>query len=296
MNVLTKAFVVVVTILSVVLVALVVPFAARVPNYAEQFEQMKQDRDAQLKLAQDARNEILNDFAKKGEEFEATRDALTTLTAELDRANADNKALQTKLDQAQTTLARNSAAMEVASRMNASQSDQITQQADVINKQIAALGDLQGQNADLNQVLIDTKMDVRRLSDNYLRIQEENKALSQQLIETQAKLDTSLVKLAGFMKDAGVVVEQDAGVLPPDGTTIRGSVTKVDQPTEGITFVQVNVGKRDLVKEGMEFVVYRGDKYVANVKIASVDTAESVGTLTLGGGIQEGDAVRAGGR
>jgi len=66
---------------------------------------------------------------------------------------------------------------------------------------------------------------------------------------------------------------------------------------EGLTFVQVNVGKRDLVKEGMEFTVYRGDQFVAKIKIASVDTAESVGQLTLSElAVQEGDAVRAGGR
>ncbi|MBX2851939.1 MAG: hypothetical protein KTR15_09365, partial [Phycisphaeraceae bacterium] len=53
MNALTKAFVVVVTILSVVLVALVIPFAARVQNYASDYEQMEQNYKAQLANAKE---------------------------------------------------------------------------------------------------------------------------------------------------------------------------------------------------------------------------------------------------
>ena len=59
LNALTKAFVVVVTILAVVLVALVVPFAARVPDYAEQYKQKEQELKAQLAVSQETRNKIL---------------------------------------------------------------------------------------------------------------------------------------------------------------------------------------------------------------------------------------------
>jgi|GEM_PF-1174200 len=292
LNVLTKAFVVVVTILSVVLVALVVPFAARVPDYAEQYEQKEQELKTQIALSQETATKVRNAIAAKGSELDTALESISTLTAELDRANNDNKTLQTQLDQARVVVARSSAGLEVASRMNESQASQVTQQAELIQKQIAALGELQGQNAELAQVLIDTKMDVRRLSDNYLRIQEENKALSQQLLESQASLKAALTKLEAFA-DAS----PDTGpVIPQEGLTIRGSVTKIDQPTEGITFVQVNIGTRDQVKPGMEFTVHRGDEFIGKIQIASVDTAESVGQLTLGGGIKEGDAVRAGGR
>ncbi|MEM6506067.1 MAG: hypothetical protein AAF711_11540 [Planctomycetota bacterium] len=296
MNALTKAFVVVVTILSVVLVALVVPFAARVPDYASQYEQMKQDRDTQLALAQEAATKVRNDIAAAGSELEDALESISALTAELDRANNDKKALETELTQARITVDRSAAGLEIAARTSETQGNQINEQAEQINQYISQVGVLQNQNADLSQVLINERSKVRRLSDNYMRIQEENKALEQRLLETTALLETALGKLAVFEENAAEAVAEGAVVLPPDGVIIRGSVTKIDQVTDNLTFVEINVGTRDLVKEGMEFLVYRGDEFVAKVQIASVDTAASVGQLTTGGGIQDGDLVLAGKR
>jgi len=296
LNALTKAFVVVVTILSVVLVALVIPFAARVPDYAEQYEAMKLDRDAQLAKAQQTAAEVRSAIAEKGSELESALESISQLTSELDAANNANKALQAQLDQSRTTASRAAAGLEIAARDNESKSQQIDKQSELIQQQLGQIADLQSQRGDLSQSLIEARANIRRLSDNYMRIQEQNKSLNQQLLESQAKLETALDQLAGYVEDVEVTLADAENKQPRGGTVIRGSVTKIDQVTDGLTFVQVNVGKRDLVKEGMEFTVYRGDAFVGKIEIASVDTAEAVGQLTLGGGVQEGDAVRAGGR
>lgn len=292
MNALTKAFVVVVTILSVVLVALVIPFAARVPDYASQYEQMKQDRDTQLALAQEAATKVRNAIAAKGSELESALESISSLTTELDAANNQAKALEAKLSQAQLTVERNSAAMQIAAAESQAKSDRLSQQAEQIKTYISTVAELQGQRSDLSLSLIEERSKVRRLSDNYLRIQEENKSLAQQLLEKTALLKAANEQLAVFAEKEGDL--PPAAVEPP--MPIRGSVTKIEQVTDGLTFVQLNVGTRDLVKENMEFTVYRGDEFVGKVRIASVDTADSVGQLFIGGGVQEGDAVRAGGR
>jgi myosin heavy subunit len=297
LNALTKAFVVVVTILSVILVALVIPFAARVDDYASQYEQMKQDRNTQLALAQEAATKVRNAIAAKGSELETALESISSLTAELDRANNDAKALEAKLDQAQLTIDRNSAAMEITSKDNQNKSDQLSKLNEQLQTHIATIAELQSERADLSQVLIDERGKVRRLSDNFMRIQEENKALQQQLLEKTALLTVAMEELEVLKQGAEERVADKTTVRPPKGVVIRGSVTKIDQPAEGITFVQVNVGTRDLVKEGMEFTVHRGDEFVGKIEIASVDTAASVGQVTLSeGSFEEGDKVRAGGR
>lgn len=294
MNALTKAFVVVVTILSVILVALVVPFAARVPDYASQYEQMKQDRDTQLALAQEAAAKVRSDIAKVGTELEDISTQNAQLTTELGARENEIKSLAAKLSQAQLTVDRNSAAMQIAAAESQAKSDRLSQQADQINQYIGTVAELQGKGSDLSLALIEERSKVRRLSDNYLRIQEENKALAQQLLEKTALLKIATEKLVIYEPKDGDATPD--APLPPQGLAIRGSVTKIDQVTDGLTFVQLNVGTRDLVKENMEFTVYRGDEFVGKVRIASVDTADSVGQLFIGGGVQEGDAVRAGGR
>lgn len=294
MNALTKAFVVVVTILSVVLVALVVPFAARVPDYAQQYEEMKQDRDAQLARATQTAADVRAKIAEAGTDLADAQSTIASLTAELDASNNANKTLQTRIDQLQVTVARASAGLEISANENKVKSENLAKNADLIQQQLTQIADLQSQRGDLSQTLIEARANIRRLSDNYMRIQEENKALNQKLLESQTALKKAMTTLAGYVEDAEEAIAKN--VQPQDGTVIRGSVTKIDQFTDGLTFVQVNIGKRDLVKEGMEFTVYRGDAFVGKIQIASVDTAEAVGQLTLGGGVQEGDAVRAGGR
>jgi len=290
LNALTKAFVVVVTILSVVLVALVVPFAARVPDYAQQYKEMEQDRDAQLKKAQEAAALVRNAIAAKGSELESSLASISSLTSELDRANNDNKALQTQLNQSRETASRSAAGLEISARNNETKSQTIAKQSELIKDQLGQIASLSSQRGDLSQSLIEARGNIRRLSDNYMRIQEQNKSLNQQLLESQASLKVALEKLAVF-------IDIDENPLTPESpVAIRGTVTKIDQVTDGITFVQVNVGKRDLVKPGMTFTVSRGDAFIAKVKISSVDTAEAVGELTLGGGVQEGDTVQTGGR
>lgn len=293
MNALTKAFVVVVTILSVVLVALVVPFAARVPDYAQQFKEMEQDRDTQLAKAQQTAADVRSAIAEAGTDIAAAQETIAKLTAELGQANNANKVLQTQLEQSRVTVSQASAGLEIAARDNEQKSQQITKQAELIQQQLGQIADLSSQRGDLSQSLIEARANIRRLSDNYMRIQEENKSLNQQLLERTADLKKAKDALAGYVDDVEETIATN--VQPQGGIKIEGSVTGIDE-AQGITFVQVNVGKRDLVKQGMKFTVSRGDEWIGNIVIDVVDTAEAVGKLTLGGGVQEGDVIKAGGR
>ncbi|MFK7789648.1 MAG: hypothetical protein AB8C95_09190 [Phycisphaeraceae bacterium] len=294
MNALTKAFVVVVTILSVVLVALVVPFAARVPDYAQQYQEMEQDRDAQLAKAAQTAAEVRAAIAEAGSDVEKLATTNANLLAELGTATNEIKGLQVQLDQARITASRSAAGLEISARDNEAKSQSLAKQSDLVKEQLEKIASLSNQRGELSTSLIEARSNIRRLSENYLRIQEQNKALNQQLLESQAALKTAMDKLAGFVEDADEIVL--TSVTPPAGVKIEGSVTKTDQITDEITFVQINVGKRDLVKAGMEFTVSRGDAFIAKIKISSVDTAEAVGEVTLGGGVQDGDKVQAGGR
>ena len=292
MNALTKAFVVVVTILAVVLVALVVPFAARVPDYAQQYREMEQARDAQLAKANETAAQVRADIAAMGDKYEDALDSISALTAELNQVNNKVKDLDARNAQLELTLDRSAAALEIATRENEVKSNNINEQAQLIQDQIAQIAALTSQRGDLSQILIDARAQIRRLSDNFRRIQEENKSLEQQLLEKTASLDAAMKQLIALKPE---IEDEPLTTDPP--LPIRGTVTQInDDSTTGIVLVQVNVGTRDLVKEGMEFTVSRGDEYIGKIKITTLDTDAAVGQLTLGGGVQEGDAVRAGGR
>lgn len=292
LNALTKAFVVVVTILAVILVALVVPFAARVPDYARQYKDLKLELDAQVAKAGVEVQKYRAEQAAFGTKLDDKDKEVIKLRSENASLMSDLKAEQAKVAAADAATAKAVAALEVATRTSEANNAQLAANADVIQKSIATLGELNAQIADLSQTIITVRAENSRLSQNYLRIQEENKALVTKLEELALKYD-EIIKVAQGM---GIDLEAKLAGTVPSGIEIRGSVTKIDQVSDGLTFVQVNVGTRDQVKEGMEFTVYRGDQFVGTIKIATVDTAEAVGRLTLGTGIQEGDKVRTGGR
>lgn len=298
MNVLTKAFVVVVTILSVILVTLVVSFAAQVPNYAQQFKDKDLALRTQIKDSSEEVAKIRAEMAEKGTAAEEYSKQVMDLNSKLSSVTSDRTALEARIAELQNTMARLTAALEVAGRVNENKDAQIAEMSGLVNQQIAMIGDQQGQVADLTQTLINVREDNRRLANNYLRIQEENKALAQRNEEMQASIDGLKTVLVKVKRDIDIDKElSDIAVKPKGDTVIRGSVVKIEQ-VKDLTFVQVNVGTRDQVKEGMEFTVHRGDTYIGNIKIASVDIDESVGRLTLsaGPGIEAGDAIKAGGR
>lgn len=293
MNALTKTLVVVVTILAVILVALVIPFAARVPDYAQQYRDAEAGLKAQVEAASEDAAKARAEMAEKGEDIRKYLEDIKKLSSDNEIVKSDRTALEAKLAQAENTMARLTAALEVANRVNENKDGAISELNDLVNKQIASLGDQQSQIADLTQNLINVRADNRRLSQNYLRIQEENKALSQRLTEATARVDVLTEQVVALKGDP----EEALPPVPGGGAIIRGSVVKIEQVNAGLTFVQLNVGTRDLVKEGMEFTVHRGDEFVGKVQIATVDQAESVGRMTLTStAVKEGDAVRAGGR
>lgn len=293
MNVLTKAFVVVVTVLAVILVALVVPFVAQVTDYKVQYTNLKEQLRAQVEVSS---KEVAEERSKMAVAATSSEDLIAANKA----LAAKNEGLQTELTKALATnvnyaetVERLSSSGDVAARVNASNAEQIKEQGTVLESQLELIASLRQQNSDLNQTMIAVKSKNRTLSTNFLRIQEVNKALVTQLNETKAALDKVN---KDYFALAGEQPPQDGptGKLPPE---IKGSVVKIDPVTEGVTFVQINVGTRDQVQKGMEFTVSRGDSFIGTIQISHVDVGEAVGQLTLkNGDIKEGDSVRFGKR
>jgi len=66
----------------------------------------------------------------------------------------------------------------------------------------------------------------------------------------------------------------------------------------GDTFVQLNVGSQDAVRENMEFLVFRGaDQYLGTVVVDNVTDQASTARLRLaaaGAEVRPGDQVLAG--
>ena len=84
--------------------------------------------------------------------------------------------------------------------------------------------------------------------------------------------------------------------LPPGGITavpdsLSGKVVAINKPW---SFVVLNIGKKNQLREGVELVVTRGETYVGKIRTVSVDASTAVADIlpdSAQGEIQIGDGV-----
>ncbi|MEM1212308.1 MAG: hypothetical protein AAGI68_08405 [Planctomycetota bacterium] len=286
MNILTKAFVVLVTVLSILLVALVIPFVAQQTTTETELTDLKTQlaaanrqlnadakeksekldlKDAQLQQLQTAQTERDNKLIELTGTLNLRSDEKKKLEQDLAKAEANNQVL-TRVFDAQAARIKT-----LADNLLSAQKTQIEQ-----NTQIA---DLTANNAKKEQDLAVLRLQVQKL--------QEDQTATLAVVDTlQGKLDAATQALGG---------EAAASALPPVAPDIRGQVTRVQSPLDNLTLVEINVGKRDGVATDMVFRVHRGDNFLGELTILTVERGLAVGQLSLvQGDVKPGDSISAG--
>lgn len=290
MSVLTKVFVILVTILSVMLVALIVPFVANTQNFKQMHDEEKAVRMSAERTA-----------ALRQGELSAAQQKESELTASLKRQNENlvtqiNVLSQNLADaesQALTERAKNSKFEVDLGRLTAAnqQYAQITQEVQAELKQRRSkMVDLQTKliqmsdhNNELQSQLESLTRQVRRIREQTIALQEQN-----------AELEGKLAQLPPDVKTALFAEQTQAAPFVPE-TPIKGRVTSISK-LDDETFVQVNIGTNDGVEQNMKFLVHRSNQFVATLVITTVDSQAAAGRLELlQGDITVGDSVLTGG-
>lgn len=296
MSVLTRLFVIAVTILSVALVAVIVPFVAQTENYRSQVtaaetarvraEVTARLRDAEMTRLQERESErilklnsqnqgLTTEVARLSEELNTSRALLATAKAE----NANNGA----------NLAHLSASHE--------------QFALIVESMRKELNERRGQALDQQKKIIE-------LADESDRLKAELDSLTRQVRqyqETTVALEdrnADLEKMLGRLDPAirQQIEGQDvAGASPsrsfmPD-YLIDGQITNISR-LDDETFVELNIGSNDGVEKNMKFRIHRGGDFIANLVVTVVDIDACSGRVTLvddGQQVVVGDSVQTGG-
>lgn len=281
MSPLTKAFVVLATILSVVMVTLTVAVVARVDDYRSQYQEVVAARDKAIKDDVKTRAEIQASLTAASMQAEKAKADLEAMAAQL-KTSED---AQVQRGQEIANLLEQNARLAAAQASTAQLNEALSRRNEALNDQVAAVtGNITDVVAKFDQAtreLVVVKADLDRLETDYRALAEQNQAL-------EAQNAAQANKLQGY-------IEQ--GITPvPVVAEVDGAVTRVEKVSDQLTLVQVNVGTRDNVENDMQFTVFRGDEYVGTIKITRVDTDASVGELTLGGGVRAGDRIQSGRR
>lgn len=284
MNTITKVFVVLLTIFSIAFVMAVITHVGK----EQEWRQLATDYRAQAMSAEAARNNLLAVSAaeKQGlaQKIEALNDANERQLGMLQRAEADRDAARAELASVQ----HEKAAQQITITKLTGQLELLTREAGQLRSQRNQLDqdyvELQKRNADLNDRN-------REFSIQNLTMAEQIRRFQQQLYAKEEEIER-LQKLSGVPPaERPMIVKQEMEkarpTAPPSGLAIRGHIEELRGK-----LATISVGAADGVREGMTFVVYRGQQYLGDLVIAHVEPNRSTGDLTIvEGEVAVGDRV-----
>lgn len=281
---LTKAFVVLVTVLAILLVALQVSSVAQYDDLRGRLAEVDTARSAAestARLREQQRAELEQSYnvqlGERDGQVREARNQVTSLQAQLASAQESARAARTDLERWEASLERLSAAETLnAAELKALNEELVARRQESV-EQRTRLIESTGRIAELSTQSESLEAQVRRMRERLQAIQEANREMENRLAR------------------AGVadVAEDDLPVAPSH--TIAGQITRVQQRGDDV-LVQVNVGENDGVSERMEFMVHRGERFLGRLVIDAVEPDSAVGHLRLiQDEIREQDAIYAGG-
>lgn len=292
MSILTKVFVVLVTFLSVLLVALVVPFVARTEDFKTKL-QAEQDLKLRAQAAARARESEITELAsREGERFTALMaekrnltSTITQLSESLASANSGVQQLQADKAKQEANLNRLTAAADQYGQITKSLQEELNLRRD-------QLVDLQTRSIELADRNDDLATQLEAANRQVRRSREQTVELQQQI----TRLEGFVAKLDPAIRQQITAADQTVGdteFVP--ATTIRGHITRVEQ-AGGETFVQMDIGGNDGVEVNMKFWVHRGGQFLGTAVVVKVDTNASAARMRIvEGAVAAGDTVLTGG-
>jgi septal ring factor EnvC (AmiA/AmiB activator) len=268
---LTRIFVVLLVILSLLLAAGTVTFVSTIDNYRKSAELTMQQLRAEKARAEQQAAEISTMQAQVKESYDAaTRqlEAMKNQQLALQQTIADR---DTQNAQLKTQVATQGADVtRLAEALKASE-DTKSKFNDTIVAQRQQMDQLQSQSADLNRTVNDLT--------NRLDITEQQRRnFAEQLEEARnqnTKLGSALRELGG--NPQAIIASQTFS--GPGAQKINGVIREV-RMIAGVPYATISVGSADAVQRGMQFnIVTRNGQFLGKLVVDTVEPNESTGRL-----------------
>ena len=287
MHVLTKIFIVLVSMLAVLLVPLVVVYAHNEDSYRSRYEQERAVAATANMLLQQAQTASSSVLARNELELQELSLGKSQLTRDLQDANsklrqleaalASSEKLQANIDAKLAVLASSSKAGQELTESLVNELRTLRQDAMQDAKRVVQL----------DEALRDVSAQLQVAVAARRAVQEELQQLREELRQA---VNTARI----FQQKYGRL---DGGPLPPPVRNLDATVVNVRRGADQ-TLAEINAGSRDGVEEGWIMMVARGGNFLANLRIIAVDINRSTGVIELEdtdsrGEVQPGDRVLA---
>ena len=288
MHILTKVFVVLVSLLAIA----VVPLAAVQASNQSVLRQQIKDKDIQVSAA---RSELDTERALRAKAENDTALQIKDLDAEKNRLQSDLaqnglrvRSLEADIAQSKIRLASLEQTIAVTMDVDRAKTELTKTLSEELDKQRTMLTDCEGIRIAVEQKLGKTDSDLRVAQEALGDLKEQIASLSSEKVKSDQVVQSFTAKFGPTDADSGSSI---AVATIPD-RNVSASIVNVRR-TDNQVYAEIDAGSRDGVKVGWTMTIGDGARFIGKLKITSVDVNKSVGTVELEDIAARG-AVRAG--
>ena len=274
MHILTKIFIVLVTLLAVAMVPLVATFTMNENSYRTKYRAADDQRRVATVRAQDAETALAAQRMQLQQEIDTRQGAIDSLRSQSAQSLATISSLEARIGTLEAQIAQSNANLQTLS--NASEVNSELKQRFV------------NENYNLREEVIDSERMVMEMEDQLeqaryeadearrasQKSKEERYNMEKQLDALQARIDAYISKY-GELESVTAV---ETGIAPD--RTMTSTVLTVSRNNDDV-LVEINAGSRDGVQEGWIMTVGDDGTFLGRLQIEDVDINRSIGRVTL---------------
>lgn len=281
MHILTKVFVLIAAVLSIMMASLAIAYSVNVDRITANY------RDA-LAAADTAITDQASQNAIHGQERAALQEDISRMQDELASRNADSRRLEATNSELRIALRQAEAARESISSKIAQLGVTTETQAKIIDEYKTELSRLRDGELAYRDDKIDLEKAISDLESQVSVYEQVKRALQEKIQDLQLAMgnDTGGNVAAGNNNAPQLPIERS-------GSVIRGSIDEVvADPNSGFTRVRINLGSNDrLSKNTRLYIIRNNNQYLGDMIVESVDLNHAVGRVAF---VKDNQTIRAG--
>lgn len=274
MHILTKIFIVLVTLLAVAIVPLVATFVVNEDTFKSKWVGTKAELLVTATRAADAEKTLVSERAILQQEIDTRTSAIAALTAEIASTNTTLDTLRADRGQLLATLAQRDANMQAltsASDVNSRIKERFVEENyELRNRMLQVVRSLQ----EIEDKLEESRQDYEVAEAAKRKAQEDRRRFETELAAVQELVDAYIARF-GELETITTVAQ---GIAPD--RTLVATVLAVSRNDDEV-LAEINVGSRDGVKEGWIMAVGDGNSFFGRLQVAEVDINRSIGRISL---------------
>ena len=274
MHILTKIFIVLVTLLAVAMVPLVATYTTNENSYRAKFRTADGQRRVAMIRAGEAEQSLLAQRGQMQQEIDARETTINLLRVEQTTTRTSIESMQANVGRLESQLAQSNAnlqALSSASDVNSKLKQRFVAENYKLRKDLV---DAERMVMEMEDKLEQAQYESEEAERAKRKAKEERHNMEKQVDTLQARLDAFVTKFG----ELETVTAVESGIAPD--RTMSSTVLTVSRINDDV-LVEINAGSRDGVQNGWIMTVGEDGTFLGRLQVEKVDINRSIGRVTL---------------